>query len=55
MIECLLTAFWAKDVVPSAKLYYVLHFRVSSLIFFYFIESEILEQASRQIATEEQK
>ena len=44
---------WAKAVTPSAKLYYVRPFPGLLSSFFSIIESEISEQASRQVATEE--
>ena len=44
---------WAKAVTPSAKLYYVKPFPGRPFSFFPIIESEISEQASRQVATEE--
>ena len=44
---------WAKAVTPSAKLYYVRPFPGLLFSFFPIIESEISEQASRQVATEE--
>ena len=45
---------WAKAVMLSASLYYVWPFsRLLSSFFFSLIVSEILEQASRHVATEE--
>ena len=44
---------WAKAVTPSAKLYYGRPFPRLLFSFFPIIESEISEQASRQVATEE--
>ena len=46
---------WAKAVTPSAKLYFVRPFRGPLFNFFSSIESEISEQASRQVAREELK
>ena len=42
-----------RAVTPAAKLYYVRAFPGLLFSFFPIIESEISEQASRQVATEE--
>ena len=44
---------WAKAVTPSAKLYFVRPFPGPLFNFFSSIESEISEQASWQVVTEE--
>ena len=45
---------WAEAVTPSAKLYCVRPFPGLSLVFFFsVIESDISEEASQQIVTEE--
>ena len=44
---------WAKAVTPSAKLYFVWPFQGLLSSFFSSMESEILEQTSRWVGTEE--